>query len=696
MGLALLKLAALVGIMMVVGGRIIPWALTQVARLRSRELFTLTVMVFSVAIAAGAYALFGASMALGAFLAGMVVAQSPVSHQAAADALPLRDAFAVLFFVSVGMLFDPAFLVREPLMMLAAMAVILLVKPLAALLIVAILGYSARTALTVALGLAQIGEFSFILSNVAQQHGLMSLEGHNLLVAGAIFSITLNPMLFRSLGSIERWLRNYPHLWNLLNARAERKVRHTNVAAAAEITQSGFAGSRLAVVVGFGPVGRTVDRLLREAGLDTVVIDMNLDTVAELTRQGRTAIFGDASRESILESAGMERATHLVLTMPQTADRSAIVSLARNLNSDLKIFVRARYFREQEELDQVGATAIIFEEGEAAVALARLVLADTGAGRDSIERSVRDIRTRLILENDSTLESQAIRTCMVPWKRVRCVLNTASLEDIRRQVGEHVYSRWPVVESKTGRPLGFLLVKDLIGLTGEGAAWTALIRPLEAVGPGDAVQSVLKRFHQEGASMFVVMDRDRPLGLVTIEDILDQVVGRIQREHPGQLKLVLRDLVLTDEALLNLSSQTSEDAIAQMADHIPKASVPPGANIAELAIARERQLPTGVGFGVALPHARCPKLASPLVIFGRSVEGIAFDPHSPERVHLIFLLITPTEEPDLQVLLLNQIAQVIGDPENRRRLGAALTASEVHDILSADGDGASTTSGERK
>src|SRR5688500_7778634 len=237
-GIALAKLAALVGIVIVAGSRVVPWALTQVARLRSRELFTLTVMVFSVALAAGSYALFGASMALGAFLAGMMVAQSPVSHQAAADALPLRDAFAVLFFVSVGMLFDPAFLLREPLMMLAALAIILLVKPLVALLIVAALGHSVRTALTVALGLAQIGEFSFILSESARKHGLMPEDGHNVLVGAPILSITVNPLLFRSIDGIERWLRRRPRLWSLLNARAERNARRVNAEVAAEVSRS--------------------------------------------------------------------------------------------------------------------------------------------------------------------------------------------------------------------------------------------------------------------------------------------------------------------------------------------------------------------------------------------------------------------------------------------------------------------------
>ena len=186
-----------------VGSRLLPRVLVYVARLQSRELFTLTILAIAIAIATGAALLFGASMALGAFLAGMVVGQSPVSQQAAADALPLRDAFAVLFFVSVGMLFEPAFLVREPLLLLAALAVVLIGKPLAALAVVALLGYSVRTALVVALGLAQVGEFSFILGDLARQHGLLSDTGFSLLVACALVSIALNPFLFRALDGLE-------------------------------------------------------------------------------------------------------------------------------------------------------------------------------------------------------------------------------------------------------------------------------------------------------------------------------------------------------------------------------------------------------------------------------------------------------------------------------------------------------------
>lgn len=692
--LALLKLAALVAVAMFAGSRLVPWLLTQVARLRSRELFTLTVMVFSVAVAAGAYVAFGASMALGAFLAGMVVAQSPVSHQAAADALPLRDAFAVLFFVAVGMLFDPVSLLQEPLMVVAALGIILLVKPLVAVLIVAALGHSVRTALTVALGLAQIGEFSFILADLARKHGVLPDDpetgqnlGYNLLVGGAILSITLNPLLFRSLDSIERWLRRHPRLWALLNSRAERHISQTNVETAEQISRQEAEKDRLAIVVGFGPGGQTVDRLLRDAGLTTVIIDTNMDTVADLRRQGQTAIFGDASRETILESAGVKHASHLVLTLPHATDRAAIVSAARNLNPKLKIFVRARYLREREELEQVGATSAIFEEAEAAVALARLVLADTGAGRAAIDHAVRDIRARLILENVSVLHTQPVRNIMIPWTRVRRLSDSASLDEVRRHVSEQHYSRWPVVDSQTGKPTGYLLIKDLIGLE-SAAAWSSLVRPLVAVDAEDTTESTLQHFQREGATICLVTDHGSPVGIVTIEDVLEQVVGRIEDEYPQHPKIAVRDLILTDDALLNLSSPTSEQAILEMAAKIPANRLPTDANIGELALAREKEMSTNLGMGVAIPHARCAKLATPLVVFGRSKDGVVFGGQSPERVHLIFLLITPAEQPDLQVLLLSQIARAVGNPEKRQSLSTASSAAEIGDVLaSVDSDG---------
>jgi CPA2 family monovalent cation:H+ antiporter-2 len=680
-GLALAKLSALVAIVMLVGSRVVPWVLVQVARLRSRELFTLTVLVFSIAVAAASYAAFGASMALGAFLAGMMVGQSPVSHQAAADALPLRDAFAVLFFVSVGMLFDPAFVIREPLMVLAALGIILVAKPLAALVLVALLGHSARTALTVALGLAQIGEFSFILSEQARHHGLMPDSGHNVLVAAAIFSIALNPVLFRSLGSIEAWLRGRPRLWALLNGRAERRARETNACAAGQDGRREAAGGRLAIVVGYGPVGRSVHRLLSDAGLATVVVEMNMDTVSELKRRGQAAIFGDASRAAILEEAGLRRASHLVVALPYSAGRTPVVVAARDLNPGVRILVRAHYLREREELEQAGVTAAVFEEGEAAVGLARLVLADTGADREAVERKVRDLRLQLILENVSNLRSRRVQSMMVPWTRVQRLSRSAGREEVARQIASRRFSRWPVVEPETGRPVGYLLAKDLIAEGPPDADWTRLVRPLGAVHPEDDIESTLLKLQQEGATVCVVQDDESPVGLITIEDILEQVVGRIDDEYPRDLKPSLADAVLAGGVVLELAARTPEQAIAELAAAMPPDRLPPGARVADLALARELDVSTDLGVGVAIPHARCPNLRSPLVILGRSSDGIAFSPSPAGPVRLVFLVVTPAEDPSLQVFLLGQLTRVAGNASLRERLREAASSSEIIEII---------------
>jgi monovalent cation:H+ antiporter-2, CPA2 family len=391
--LALAKLVVLVAFVLLAGSRVVPWLLERAARLRSRELFTLTVLALAMAIATGAAYFFGASMALGAFLAGMVVGQSPVSHQAAADALPLRDAFGVLFFVSVGMLFDPGFLLREPALVVAALAVVLLGKPLAAIVVVALLGYSARTALVVAIGLAQIGEFSFILGQLARHHGLLTAAGASVLVACALVSISVNPLLFRLLDPLERRLRRHPGLWRLLNARAERRGEAVNLGTAETLAAG---GGPLAVIVGHGPVGQSVDRALRESGLETVVVDLNLDTVTALGREGRRALFGDASHPDVLKQAGIRRASYLLVTLPHSVNRGPLIAAARNLNPGCRIFVRARYLRERAELEQAGATTACFEEIEAAVALTERLLRDFGRDEGTVRRESERIRREFV------------------------------------------------------------------------------------------------------------------------------------------------------------------------------------------------------------------------------------------------------------------------------------------------------------
>jgi len=681
LGLALLKLAALVAIVLVGGSRLVPWILVKVARLRSRELFTLTVLVFSIAMAAGAYYFFGASMALGAFLAGMVVAQSPVSHQVAADALPMRDAFAVLFFVSVGMLFDPAFLIQEPLMVAAALGIILLVKPLAALLVVAVLGYSARTALTVALGLAQIGEFSFILSELARQHGLMPASGHNLLVAAAIISITLNPLIFRSLPKVETWLRTRPRLWRLLNARAERRASALNGPAVP--VPGAAAPERLAIVVGYGPVGRSVHQALRDAGLTTVVIDLNMDTVAALKAEGQAAIFGDASSESILEQAGVRRATHLVLTLPHSSQSAAVMTAARSQNARMKILVRARYLREREELEKGGASAAVFEEAEAAVALTRIVLADAGLHREAAERKIKDLRLQLIMENMSNLRVQRVGSVMVPWDRVRRLSASAPRAAVLEQVARERFSRWPVVAPDTGRPTGYLLTKDLITLALEDE-WVRVVRPLESVRAEESIDATLTRMQSGHASIYLVEEAGLPAGLITLEDILEQVVGRLEDEYPHETPVSLADALQNGGCLPALAALSREDAIRELAAALPPSLLPAGldpAAIAAIALAREAEFSTDLGNGVALPHARVAGLRAPIAVFARSASGLPFAPDSARPVHLVILLVTPQENPEAQLALLARIAALLSDPATREALLQATSLSDVLAIL---------------
>ncbi|MGE0759836.1 MAG: cation:proton antiporter [Pirellulaceae bacterium] len=683
LGLALAKLAALVILLWLVGSRVIPWVLVQVARLRSRELFTLTVLVFSIAMASASYVFFGASMALGAFLAGMVVALSPASHQAAADALPMRDAFAVLFFVSVGMLFDPMFIIREPLMLLAAMGIILVIKPLTALAIVLVLGYSMRTALTVALGLAQIGEFSFILSEVARQHELIPDSGHHLLVGAAILSITLNPLLFRMLTPLENWLHSKPRWWELLNRRAQRKAAGGRKTQMVHDTE-GDPEADLAIVIGYGPVGRSVHQLLSEAGLRAVVIDLNMDTVASLVKQGHRAIFGDASQEAILEEAGMREASHLVVALPHAAARMAVITAARHLNSTARVLVRAHYLREREDLEHAGATAAVFEESEVAIALARLVLNTTGTHRGVVEKRLRDLRLQLIRENMSQLRRLRVQSVMVPWNRVRRLPRSASRQEVLHHISQRRFSRWPVVDLATGRVAGYLLTKDLIGQDSADGDWTSLIRPLPEVRPDADIESTLTHMQAEGLTICAVQENGTPLGIITWEDVLEQVFGRIEDETaPAEPMPRLQDAVTAGGVVLELRSHTLDEAIAELARSIPRDQLPPDVDVAHLAIAREREFSTDLGIGIAVPHARCPQLLSPVVVFGRSLHGIDTPSELQQPVRLIFLVVTPLDQPDAQLALLGQIAQLGQQEERVHRLNLATSRKQILEVLAA-------------
>jgi monovalent cation:H+ antiporter-2, CPA2 family len=384
--IALGKLALLVAIMMLGGARFVPWLLLRVARLRSTELFTLAVLVMAICVATVSYVAFGASMALGAFLGGMVVGQSKVSDQAGADVLPMRNVFAVLFFVSVGMLFDWRAVIAVPGLLIGVLGIILLVTPLLAFLIVIVSGHAVKTALTLAAGLAQIGEFSFIVAEMAKSLGLMPATGHNVVVGAAIISIGLNPLIFRWVLALE------PRLSKLswIATRSAKLGARANVIAAERMQEDPGA-----IVVGYGPVGQTVTRLLAEFGINPVILETNVDVVLELQQRGKQALFGDASRPEILRAARLDAAAYLMVTVPHAEISLRIIQAAREVAPLVRIISRAEYINQAEAFVQAGAAIIRYDEAESAAALAEALLQDIDVPAERIDAIVSKIRNEL-------------------------------------------------------------------------------------------------------------------------------------------------------------------------------------------------------------------------------------------------------------------------------------------------------------
>jgi monovalent cation:H+ antiporter-2, CPA2 family len=382
LALTLGKVALLGALMFFGGARAVPWLLAQVARTGSRELFTLAVLTVALGIAYGAAVLFGVSFALGAFLAGLVVGESDLSHQAAADALPLRDAFAVLFFVSVGMLFDPAILVTNLGHVLTVLALIVVAKPLAAFLIVAFLGHPVRTGLVVAAGLAQIGEFSFILAELGRSLGLLPQQGYSLVLAGALLSITLNPLLFRAVGPVETWLRRRPRLAALLGGRAAaRAARALPPLPSAATAAGGGGGDDLAghaVLCGYGRVGSLVGEALGRQGVPYVAVDQDRRLVEALRRRGIRALYGDAADRALLDQAALDEARLLVVAIPDPLATRHVVEEARRRNPALAVVVRTHSEAERAYLSDGRADEAVLGEHLLAQEIARLALERVG------------------------------------------------------------------------------------------------------------------------------------------------------------------------------------------------------------------------------------------------------------------------------------------------------------------------------
>ncbi|CNL40931.1 YbaL family putative K(+) efflux transporter [Yersinia proxima] len=357
------KVIAFITLMIVVGRRLVPWILAKTASTGSRELFTLAVLVLALGIAYGAVGLFDVSFALGAFFAGMVLNESELSHRAAQDTLPLRDAFAVLFFVSVGMLFDPMILLREPLAVLASLAIIIFGKSAAAFILVRMFGHSKRTALTISVSLAQIGEFAFILAGLGISLGLMSEHGRNLVLAGAILSIMLNPLLFTLL---DRYLAKNETMEDLILEEAVEEEKQIPV----DLCNH-------ALLVGYGRVGSLLGAKLHAEGIPLVVIENSRPRVEALREQGINAVLGNAASADIMSLARLDCARWLLLTIPNGYEAGEIVASARIKRPDLEIIARAHYDDEVVYISDRGANQVVMGEREIANSMLNMLKIET-------------------------------------------------------------------------------------------------------------------------------------------------------------------------------------------------------------------------------------------------------------------------------------------------------------------------------
>ena len=375
LGITLAKVGAFIALMLVVGRRVFPRLLWLVARTGSRELFTLCVIAGAVSVAYGSAKLFDVSFALGAFFAGMMMRESEFSHRAAEESLPLRDAFSVLFFVSVGMLFDPMVLIDEPLKVLVVVAIIMLGKTLAAIALVVAFRYPLNSALTVGASLAQIGEFSFILAGLGVGLKLLSVEGQNLILAGALISIALNSLLFGAIDPLQDWLRKRSAL-----ARRLEQPDDPLAELPTSVDQALLTGQ--VVLVGYGRVGRRIAQALKERAVPFVVAEQNREIVERLREEGVPAVCGDASDPAVLIQAHIARAALLVIATPDTFGVRKMAEVARALNPAVELVVRSHDLVDAALLEQEKVGKIFIGEHELALGMATHVLSRLAPGRD--------------------------------------------------------------------------------------------------------------------------------------------------------------------------------------------------------------------------------------------------------------------------------------------------------------------------
>jgi CPA2 family monovalent cation:H+ antiporter-2 len=380
LGVTLLKAAGFVVIMLFAGMRLIPWILMRIAHTRSRELFILAVLAIALGIALGAAEIFGISLALGAFVAGVVVSESPLSHQVGADIVPFREAFAVLFFVSIGMLVNPGYVAGNILPILALTGLIVIAKPLTTLLMGMILPWPARTTLVVAAGLSQIGEFSFILGQAGVALGLLDQSQYSLILAGAILSITLNPLMFRSIHPLERWLQKSPRIWKLFDRQGPPLPN----------VEEGMQGH--VVIVGYGRVGHHIVSVLNEIGIPHLVVETDAERVQELSQKKIPTLYGDAANSEVLTHAGLTHARALVIAGPDEDASALVVTAARDQAPELPIIARATSQEGTRQLAQLGAQDVILPELEGGLEIIQHTLLKLGFPLQEIFRYTDAVR----------------------------------------------------------------------------------------------------------------------------------------------------------------------------------------------------------------------------------------------------------------------------------------------------------------
>jgi CPA2 family monovalent cation:H+ antiporter-2 len=382
--LTVVKVVAFIALMGVVGRRAVPWLLTHVARTGSRELFTLAVLAVSLGVAMGAAALFGVSFALGAFVAGVVISESDLSYRAGADALPMQDAFAVIFFVSTGMLLDPGILLNAPGKLLGVLGVILVGNAIWSTVLMILLRHPFASAVRIGAAFGQIGEFSFIMAALGVSLGVLAEEGRSLILAAALVSIVLNPLLVWAAEQLIGFVSRYPALLDTLERHKAPRMVVTDLFMATPANH--------VIVIGYGRVGRTIGEAFQRVGVPFVAIDQDRRVVEAMRTLGVAAVYGDAARPGILEHARPEFATLLVVATPDPYHARRVIELARARNPDIDIIVRTHADTEQEFFEQLGVGKALMGERELAFGMAYHALRSAGCDDDRADEVIAQLR----------------------------------------------------------------------------------------------------------------------------------------------------------------------------------------------------------------------------------------------------------------------------------------------------------------